>query len=319
MKNILVIGGGAMGSAFTIPSLENKNNVTITEPYSKRFIKDLSSKKKFHSALQIKLPKQLKFRRFSKNLLKENFDLIVIALSLPGIDFIGKELKDLKIKTPILILTKGLKFEKKYNKILTISEQLKKNYNLKNISVLKGPCLAKELARKNKTSVIIANKNMSIAKSIGRKISTKYYLTEYSKDVVGVEVCSAIKNIYSMIIGAGQSLNSSSNLFQKSVLEMRYLNRYFKGKDETIFGLAGVGDMYVSAAGGRNSKMGSFLGKGFTFKNAKKKFMPKDTVEGEQLIREIAPYIIKKINKKKIPLMTNLFQAILKNKKLNIN
>ena len=122
-----------------------------------------------------------------------------------------------------------------------------------------------------------------------------------------------------MIIGAGQSLNSSSNLFQKSVLEMRYLNKYFKGKDETIFGLAGVGDLYVSAAGGRNSKMGSFLGKGFTFKTAKKKFMPKDTVEGEQLIREIAPYIIRKINKKKIPLMTNLFQAILKNKKLNIN
>ena len=319
MKNILVIGGGAMGSAFTIPSLENKNNVTITEPYSKRFIKDLSSKKKFHSALQIKLPKKLKFRRFSKNLLKENFDLIVIALSLPGIDFIGKELKDLKIKTPILVLTKGLKFEKKNNKILTISELLKKNYNLKNISVLKGPCLAKELARKNQTNVIIANKNISIAKSIGRKISTKYYLTEYSKDVVGVEVCSAIKNIYSMIIGAGQSLNSSSNLFQKSVLEMRYLNKSFKGKDETILGLAGVGDLYVSAAGGRNSKMGSFLGKGFTFKTAKKKFMPKDTVEGEQLIREIAPYIIKKINKKKIPLMTNLFQAILKNKKFNIN
>ena len=100
---------------------------------------------------------------------------------------------------------------------------------------------------------------------------------------------------------------------------MRYLNKYFKGKDETILGLAGVGDLYVSAAGGRNSKMGSFLGKGFTFKTAKKKFMPKDTVEAEQLIREIAPYIIRKINKKKIPLMTNLFQAILKNKKLNIN
>ena len=73
-----------------------------------------------------------------------------------------------------------------------------------------------------------------------------------------------------MIIGAGQSLNSSSNLFQKAVLDMRYLNRYFKGKDETILGLAGVGDLYVSAAGGRNSKMGSFLGKGFTFKTAKK-------------------------------------------------
>ena len=64
--------------------------------------------------------------------------------------------------------------------------------------------------------------------------------------------------------------------------------------------------------------MGSYLGKGFTFKNAKKKFMPKDTVEGEQLAREIAPYILKKINKKKIPLMTTLFKAILNNKKLNI-
>ena len=133
MKKIIIIGGGAMGSAFSIPCLENNNNVTITEPYSKRFIKDLSSKNKFHSALSIKLPKKLKFKKFSKDLLKEKFDLIVIALSLSGIDFIGKELKNLKIKTPILVLTKGLKYEKKNNKILTISEQLRKIYKRRNI------------------------------------------------------------------------------------------------------------------------------------------------------------------------------------------
>ena len=100
---------------------------------------------------------------------------------------------------------------------------------------------------------------------------------------------------------------------------MMFLTKYFRGKEETAMGLAGVGDLYVSAAGGRNSKMGSYLGKGYTFKIAKKKFMPNDTVEGEQLIREIAPYILKKINKKKIPLMINLFRAILNNKKLKIN
>ena len=318
MKKIIIIGGGAMGSAFTIPCAENNNKVTITEPYSKRFIKDLSSKNKFHSALNTKLPKKLKFRKFSKDLLKEKFDLIVIALSLSGIDFIGKELKNLKIKTPILVLTKGLKYEKKSNKILTISEQLKKNYSGMNISVLKGPCLAKELAEKNHTSVVIANKSINVAKSIGRLISTKYYITEYSKDIIGVEVCSAIKNIYAMIIGAGQSLNASSNLFQKSIIEMKYLTKYFKGKDETTLGLAGVGDLYVSAAGGRNSKMGSYLGKGYTFKGAKKRFMPKDTVEGEQLAREIAPFIFKKIDKKKIPLMNNLLRTIINNKKLKI-
>ena len=149
-------------------------------------------------------------------------------------------------------------------------------------------------------------------------ISTKYYLTEFSKDVIGVEVCSAIKNIYSMIIGAGQSLNASSNLFQKSIIEMKYLTRYFKGKEETTLGLAGIGDLYVSAAGGRNSKMGSYLGKGFTFKTAKKRFMPNDTVEGEQLAHEIASFILKKIEKKKIPLMVNLLRTIKENKKLKI-
>jgi glycerol-3-phosphate dehydrogenase (NAD(P)+) len=318
MNRILVIGGGAMGSAFTVPCLENKNSVIITEPYSKRFIRNLSSKNKFHSALKINLPKKLKFQKFSRDLLKEKFDLIVIALSLSGIDFIGKELKDLKVKTPILVLTKGLKYEKRNKKILTISEQFKKNYNVSNISILKGPCLAKELARKKQTSVIVANKNINIAKKIGKMISTKYYLTEFSRDIVGVEVCSAIKNIYAMIIGAGQSLNASSNLFQKSVLEMNYLTRYFKGKEETTLGLAGVGDLYVSAAGGRNSKMGSYLGMGYTFKAAKKNFMLNDTVEGEQLAKEIAPFILKKIDKKRIPLMNNLLRTIINNKKLKI-
>ena len=318
MSKILIIGGGAMGSAFSIPCLENKNKVTITEPYSKVFIKNLSSKNKFHSALKMKLPKKLNFRKYSKELLKEKFDLIVIALSLSGIDFIGKELKDLKVQIPILVLTKGLKYEKKKRKILTISEKLKKDFNIKDISILKGPCLAKELAKKNQTSVIIANKNINKAKKLGNMISTKYYLIEYSKDTIGVEISSAIKNIYAMIIGAGQSLNAASNLFQKSIVEMTYLIKFFRGNVETILGLAGVGDLYVSAAGGRNSKMGSYLGKGFKFRIAKKRFMAKETVEGEQLVREIAPFILKKIDKKKIPLMINLIKAIKDNKKLNI-
>ena len=316
MKKILIIGGGAMGSAFSIPCLENDNRVVITEPYNKVFIKNLASKKKFHSSLKMNLPKKLKFKNYSKNIFKEKFDLIVIALSLAGIDFIGKELKDLKIKVPLLVLTKGLKYDKKRKKLLTISALLKNNYNVVNVSVLKGPCLAKELARKNKTSVVVANKNIKVAKWIGKQISTKYYRTEFSKDVIGVEICSAIKNIYAMVIGSGQNFNTASDLFQKSVNEMKFLIKNFKGDESTVLGLAGIGDLYVSVVGGRNSKMGDFLGKGFTFAAAKKKFMPKDTVEGEQLAREIAPYILKKINKKNVPLMVHLLKTILYNKKI---
>ncbi len=176
----------------------------------------------------------------------------------------------MKNKSPILILTKGLHYEKKGQQILTMSEQLKKVIKKGNISVLKGPCLARELAKKIKTSVVIANKNIKIAKSIGKLISTNFYKMEYSTDVKGVEVCSAIKNIYSMIIGSGEGLNTSSSLFRKSITEMIYLTKFFKGKEETVYGLAGLGDLYVSALGGRNSKIGEYLGKGFTYNKAKK-------------------------------------------------
>jgi len=319
MKKILIIGGGAMGSAFTFPCIDNKNEVTISEPYNKTFIKNLSSKKKYHSSLKINLPNKLIYKKYSTHLLTNKYDLVVVALSLSGINFISEEFKKSNIKSPILILTKGLKYEKKKQKIFTISEDIKKTNKNINVSVLKGPCLAKELSNKKQTSVIVANKNIKTAKKICNMITTKYYLTETSKDVIGVEICSSIKNIYSMIIGAGDSLNMSSSLFKKSINEMIYITKYFKGKIETALGLAGVGDLYVSAAGGRNSKMGSYLGQGYTFKNAKRKFMPNETVEGEQLAREIAPFVIKKIQQKKIPLMTKLIKSIINNKKLILN
>ena len=307
-----------MGAAFTIPCLDNNHKVTLCEPYNYELVKKILSKKNFHPALKLNLPKKLVVKKFSQEILKKRWDLIVIAVSSIGIDLIREKLQQLKNKCPILVLTKGLKYEKNSKRIITISEQLNKGNKKLNLSVLKGPCLAGELARKTKSSVVIANKNTKIAKSIGKLISTNYYKIEYSKDVRGVEICSAIKNIYSMIIGAGEGLNTSSSIFRKSISEMVYLTKFFKGKEKTVYGLAGLGDLYVSAVGGRNSKIGGYLGKGFTYKKAKKKFMRNDTIEGAELAFEIAPYILKKINNKKIPLMIGLLKAILKNKKLNI-
>ena len=317
MNKILVIGAGAMGAAFTFPLVDNKHKVTLTEPYNKDFQKKLL-KNKFHPTLKLKLSKKVSIKKFSSELLNEKWDLVVVAVSSIGIDMVREHLKKIKRKTSILVLTKGLKFDQNINKIITMSEQLSKGNQNLNISVLKGPCLAKELAKKIKSYTVIANKNINIAINIGKLISTTYYKTEYSSDVKGVEFSSAIKNIYSMIIGSGEGENTSSALFRKSLDEMEYLIKYFRGKKETIHGLAGVGDLYVSAVGGRNSKMGEYLGKGYTFKIAKNKFMKSDTVEGADLAKEIAPHILKKIKKNKIPLMHALLSAIIKNKKLNV-
>ena len=307
-----------MGTAFTFPLVDNNLKVTLTEPYNKDLQNKLLKKNKFHPTLKLKLSKKVSIKKFSLELLNEKWDLVVVAVSSIGIDMVREHLKNIKRKTSILVLTKGLKFDKNINKIITMSEQLSKGNQNLNISVLKGPCLAKELAKKIKSYTVIANKNINIAKNIGKLISTKYYKTEYSSDVKGVEFSSAIKNIYSMIIGSGEGENTASALFRKSLDEMEYLIKYFRGKKETIHGLAGVGDLYVSAVGGRNSKMGEYLGKGYTFKIAKNKFMKNDTVEGADLAKEIAPHILKKIKKNKIPLMHALLSAITKNKKLKV-
>ncbi|WP_428079760.1 2-dehydropantoate 2-reductase N-terminal domain-containing protein [Candidatus Pelagibacter sp.] len=318
-KKVLIIGAGAMGAAFTFPLADNNHKVTLTEPYNKDLLNKLITKKKFHPTLKLKLSKKVSIKKFSPELLNQKWDLVVVAVSSIGIEMVRKHLKNINRKVSILVLTKGLKYDRNNKKIITMSEQLsKENQNL-TISVLKGPCLAKELAKKIKSYTVIANKNINIAKNIGKIISTKYYKTEYSSDVKGIEFSSAIKNIYSMIIGSGEGENTASALFRKSLDEMEYLIKYFKGKKETVHGLAGVGDLYVSAVGGRNSKMGEYLGKGYTFKIAKKKFMKNDTVEGADLAREIAPYILKKINKNRIPLMHALLSAIIKNKKLKVN
>ena len=307
-----------MGAAFSIPLLDNNHKVTLSEPYNFKLLKKLNLKDKFHPALKINLSNKLITIKFVPEILTNNWDLIVIAVSSIGIDLISKQLENFKKKTPILVLTKGLKLDET-KKIITMSEQIKKNNKKLNVSVLKGPCLAKELAKKIKSYTVIANKNIRAAKKIGKLISTTYYKTEYSSDVKGVEFSSAIKNIYSMIIGSGRGNNTSSALFRKSIEEMEFVVKFFKGKKETVYGLAGLADLYVSAVGGRNSKMGEYLGKGLTFKNAKKRFMKDDTVEGADLAYEIAPYIFKKINNQKIPLMIALLNSITKNKKLKIN
>ena len=318
MKKVLIIGSGAMGAAFSVPLIDNKHKVTLTEPYNIKLLKKLLNKKKFHPNLKITMSKKLSIKKLTPQIISQKWDLIVVAVSSIGIELIRKYLKNFNQKTSILILTKGLKYDKKIKRIITMPEQLSTGNKKLNISVLKGPCLAKELARKIKSYTVVANKNIRVAKKIGKLISTNYYKTEYSTDVRGIEFSSAIKNIYSMIIGSGEGNNTSSALFRKSFDEMEYLIKFFKGKKETIQGLAGIGDLYVSAVGGRNSKMGEYLGKGFTFKNAKKKFMKNETVEGADLAYEIAPYIFRKINKKKIPLMISLLTAICRNKKLKL-
>ena len=341
MKKILVLGAGAMGSAFTVPCLDNQNFVSLVGTHLEdKFMDQMMQNDNFHPILNCKLPNKLKLRKFEKfaEEFKEKPDLIVLGVNSKGIDWAGNEIaKYYSPEIPILLLTKGLTIIN--NQYETIAEKLKqilkKNGSKKiSISAVGGPCLASGLANKVRSSVVLANQNIETVKYIGKMISTNYYSTEFSDDLIGVEVCAAVKNIYSMIIGASKGLcslsadeeikkknylNTAASLMYQSVSEMVHFTGFLKGKEETVYGLSGLGDLYVSSAGGRNSKMGEYLGEGYDYLTAKKKFMPNDTIEGAELALEIGPKILKEFEKDKFPLMIGLIESICNNKKLEIN
>jgi len=337
MTKIIIIGAGAMGSAFTIPCIENGNDVTLIGTHLENDLIDVISKSA-HPALKVALPNKLKIEKFKKIGDYSDSDLIVCAVSSLGVDWFIDQISQMKNKKlNIVLLTKGLAIQG--GKLITISHKIKselkkKGFNDVIVSAIKGPCLAAGLANKMRTGTVIANENIEVSKSIQKKITTEYYSAETSDDIEGVEFCGAIKNIYSMLIGASEGLsnlnapesikskyflNTSASLIHRSISEMVKFVKYFGGKEATVYGLAGLGDLYVSAIGGRNSQMGKHLGQGTLYKDAKEKFMKNVTVEGAQLALEIGPILLKELKKDQFPLMFNILETICSNKKLSIN
>jgi glycerol-3-phosphate dehydrogenase (NAD(P)+) len=340
MKKIIIIGAGAMGSAFAVPCLENKNEVTLVGTHLEdELINNIQLNNNFHPALNIKLPSNLKVEKYDKlkSILEGGIDIIVAGVSSVGIEWFVKQItKSYKKNTPIILLTKGLAIED--NELITLSDKIKKllkdqGHKDVNISAIKGPCLAAGLAYKMRTGTVIANPDIKETEKLKKIISTDYYSTEVSDDLTGIELSGAIKNIYSMLIGASEGLsnskapkeiqskyylNTSASLIHRSISEMVEFVSFYGGRAETVYGLAGLGDLYVSAIGGRNSLMGKYLGEGYLYKDAKEKFMKNITVEGAQLALEIGPKILQDLNSSHFPLMFSMLNTICENKKLEI-
>ena len=343
MSKIVIIGAGAMGTAFSLPCLDNNHNINIVGTHLEdSFIETFKKNKNLHPGLNTEIPEQVKVFKFEKfdELLSSNTDLIVLGISSKGIEWAADQLSRFykgKQIPNLLMLTKGLSiYKNNYELLVDKLARLLINNGIDNlnISAVGGPCLAAGLANRVHSSVIIANKDIKTAKKTADMLNTSYYHTSYSDDLNGVEVSAAIKNIFSMAVGAAKGLcsnnisndvreknylNTASALIKQSIYEMEIFVEHLKGKKETVKGLAGLGDLYVSSGGGRNAKMGAYIGEGLTFSEAKKTKMDKVTVEGADLASEIAKKVNEDFDEKKLPLMLGMINAIVEDKKLELN
>tara|TARA_B100000579_G_scaffold437508_1_gene467152 strand:+ start:2135 stop:3181 length:1047 start_codon:yes stop_codon:yes gene_type:complete len=343
MSKIVIIGAGAMGSAFGLPCLDNNHDVNIIGTHLENdFIDELKKNKNLHPGLKTKIPEEIHLFKFEKfhEILKTKVDLIVLGISSKGIEWVADQLSRFYKNNEIpklLMLTKGLSiYNNQYELLVDKLERLLKEKGVSkvNISAVGGPCLASGLANRVHSSVVIANNDIKTAKIIADMLNTNYYHTSHSDDLNGVEVSAAIKNIFSMAVGAAKGLcsrnitneireknylNTASALVKQSIFEMEIFVEHLKGKKDTVKGLAGLGDLYVSSGGGRNAKMGSYIGEGLTFSEAKKTKMQKVTVEGADLAKEIAKKVNEDFDENKLPLMLGMINAIVNDKKLELN
>ncbi len=136
------------------------------------------------------------------------------------------------------------------------------------LTVLSGPSFAREVARGDPTAIVVASEDRGAAQSVQREFSSGALRLYTSEDVVGVELGGAVKNVIAIaagvIEGLGLGHNPKAALITRGLAEMTRLACACGARNETLSGLAGMGDLVLTCTGdlSRNRGVGIELGKG---------------------------------------------------------
>jgi len=335
VAKVVVLGAGLAGSAFCVPLADQGHEVHLVGTHVDREIIEALAASGFHPRLRVALPpsvRPLPDERLEEAL-RGDVALVVIAVSTAGIPWAAARLAAaLERAPPVLLVTKGLAAAGGEIRILpALVEDALRARRLDGYGVggIGGPCLALELAVRRDTAAVIAHPDEATANRLIELLSAPYYHVRPSTDVVGVEACAALKNLVVMAIGAvmgrlelageaenGAAMhNSAAAVFSQALGEMEHMVHALGGNLETVCGLAGAGDLFVTCQGGRNGRMGRLLGRGLTYRAAKAAHMPDDTVEGAELALAVGPTLTEwcargRLDPGTVPLSRALIDAI---------
>jgi len=136
------------------------------------------------------------------------------------------------------------------------------------VAALSGPTFAREVALGRPTAAVIAARDEGLAVELQRKLGTREFRLYTNRDVVGVEVGGAVKNVVALATGIADGLglgeNARAGLITRGLAEMTRLAVALGAEPATLFGLAGLGDLVLTATGtqSRNRALGLRLGRG---------------------------------------------------------
>lgn len=306
MTTIAIVGAGMMGTALCWPLVDNGHTVRLVgTPLDEEIIASLRSNGR-HPRLQRQVPQGvMPFSHTELSRALQGVELIVNGVSSFGIPWFAETLAPyLSPEAPVLAVTKGLE-DQENGDLLILPEAVDRRLPASlrgqiSLNAIGGPCIAHELAARRQTAVVFTGNEPGILAGLAQIFATGYYHVRTSTDVVGVEVCAALKNAYALGVGLAVGMlerhgpdglanmyNPQAGLFAQGCLEMRRFLAFMGGKADNVSGLPGAGDLYVTVFGGRTVRLGRLLGQGTPFAEAQV-MMAGETLESVEIIRRVA-------------------------------
>ena len=268
-KEISVIGAGAWGTALAevISRQGNKVNLWAREDDVVKNINTLNTNDLYLP--NTKLSKLI----IAHNNLNDVLDCDLLLMVTPA-QFMRSILDDLKSdlneEVPIVLCSKGIE-TKTLNLMSEIAEAIIPNNTL---AILSGPTFAIDVVKNKPTAVTLACKDLDIGKNIADSINLPTFRPYLSEDVIGAQIGGATKNVIAIAAGVveGQNLGDSARAatIARGYSEINLLAVALGGKEETLSGLSGMGDLLLTCNSktSRNFSLGIKLGQGLSVKEA---------------------------------------------------
>ncbi|HWZ97525.1 MAG TPA: NAD(P)H-dependent glycerol-3-phosphate dehydrogenase [Candidatus Dormibacteraeota bacterium] len=268
MSRIAILGGGSWGTALAILLSRNREAHEISLWVHDRELARTIQEKRENAAY---LPGQAippSVSVGSEMVALERTEIVIGAMpSAHARKVYSAALPFLREETVIVSATKGLE-PTTHARMTEMIKQTTSAQFVPKIAVLSGPSFAQEAARGEPTAVVLACEDEGIAKTLQEKFNGPAFRLYTNRDVLGVELAAAMKNVIAIAAGACQGLGLGANtlaaLITRGLAEMTRLAVALGGKQETLSGLAGLGDLVLTCTGSlsRNRHVGLELGKG---------------------------------------------------------
>jgi len=268
MERIAIAGGGSWGSALANLLVDNHHEVLVYD-YDQTLVDEINQHHTNHTKLgECRLNEGVKATTDISQLL--NFsDIIVLAVPTSVTRLVLNAMKPL-IQTKKLFVNVSKGLEKDTNdRVSQIVSDVLPNDVIEGFVSLTGPSHAEEVIVRKLTSVVAASLNQDLATRIQQIFSNQMYFRVYtSSDLVGAELGGSLKNIYALasgiLDGLGYGINAKSALITRGLIEMKRFCVKLGGKEETLNGLVGVGDLIVTCMSrlSRNYSAGLMIGSG---------------------------------------------------------